>query len=251
MSDNSIVLPASLHQGATDSVSYSESQLAELFDRIAPIYWAGEYLSFGLNTLLRRAAVNRLVFKPGDVVCDMMCGTGLLWPLLLKALGQGATIIGFDLSEQMLSKSKWKRLGVMAKQISVARENACRTSMPLNSADVVISAFGYKTLDSRGISEFAAEIDRILKPGGRFAVVDYKLPSNWLIRTALSIYLSAFVPILEWLYLGRRAGLSAFHSYLCNEQPPELLAAELRRLGREVRISAFCYGLGFIIHSRL
>ena len=77
---------------------------------------------------LRGNAVARLELKPGDVVLDVACGTGLNFPLLQDAIGQQGSLIGVDLSPDMLamarervSRNEWQNVTLISSSVEDAR----------------------------------------------------------------------------------------------------------------------------------
>ncbi len=77
---------------------------------------------------LRRHFVARLELKPGDVVLDVACGTGLNFSLIQPAIGQQGSLIGIDLSPDMLamarervSRNKWQNVTLISSLVEDAR----------------------------------------------------------------------------------------------------------------------------------
>ena len=78
-------------------------------------------VTLGMQARLRTRLVNELDPRPGDVVLDLACGTGLNFPALERAVGPAGRIIGVDLSADMLTKagsrvarSGWNNVAVCA-----------------------------------------------------------------------------------------------------------------------------------------
>ena len=55
---------------------------------------------------VRSRAIERLDLKPGDIVLDVACGTGLSFSLLEERIGRQGTLIGIDMSPEMLEKAR-------------------------------------------------------------------------------------------------------------------------------------------------
>src|SRR5690606_12131925 len=76
------------------------------------------------------------------------------------------------------------------------------TSIPSESVDCVTAAFGLKTLGVAELSQFAAEINRILKPGGRFSLLEISVPKHCLLRIPYLFYIRYIIPLIGRLFLG-------------------------------------------------
>ncbi|HEX4343865.1 MAG TPA: class I SAM-dependent methyltransferase, partial [Verrucomicrobiae bacterium] len=75
-------------------------------------------------------------------------------------------------------------------------------SLPNASVDAVVCAFGLKTLDTNGVLAVAAEVNRILKPGGRYAFLEISTAKDWWLGSFYMWYLSSAIPVIGKLCLG-------------------------------------------------
>ena len=82
------------------------------------------------------------------------------------------------------------------------KENVFGNSIPGQCADRVISRFGLKTFNSEQLKQLADEINRILKPEGRFSLIDVSVPKSKILRFFYMFYLKNVIPILGWLFPG-------------------------------------------------
>jgi demethylmenaquinone methyltransferase/2-methoxy-6-polyprenyl-1,4-benzoquinol methylase len=64
---------------------------------------------FGRDKQFRSKLTKKTNLKPGNIVLDLCCGTGLGFPFSLEKIGKHGTLLGLDVSSKMLSKSKKKR----------------------------------------------------------------------------------------------------------------------------------------------
>lgn len=101
------------------------------------------------------------------------------------------------MSERQHARNQKGHLGV-----DVRCENALETSLDNDSIDRVISAFGLKTLQQAGVARFAQEIRRVLKPGGRFSLLEISTAEGWLFAPIYRLYMNAVVPVIGQLCLG-------------------------------------------------
>jgi len=139
-----------------------------MFDRVAPRYdVANTVFSLGLDHHWRAVTVAALAPTPGMVVVDVAGGTGALAELIAA---RGARVVVADLSYEMI------RVGTtrVGSSVDWAVADALRLPLPDASVDAVTIAFGLRNLnDTRaGLAEF----HRVVRPGGRLAVLEFSRP---------------------------------------------------------------------------
>lgn len=101
--------------------------------------------------------------KNGDHVLDIACGSGVLTRKALEQVGDGGRIVGLDPAAGMLAAAQ--EIEPEIEWVQGAAED-----LPFNDAsfDCVVSQFGMMFFRDR--AKAAAEMHRVLKPGGRLAV---------------------------------------------------------------------------------
>ena len=137
-----------------------------MFNGIAPAYdLANRLMTAGLDGGWRRAAA-RAVVRPGDRVLDVGCGTG---DLSIAARDAGGDVTGIDFAPVMLVRARRKAPG-----IEWVEGDALALPFEAASFDVVVTGFTVRNLESapRGL----AEMRRVLRTGGRLAVLDATQP---------------------------------------------------------------------------
>jgi demethylmenaquinone methyltransferase/2-methoxy-6-polyprenyl-1,4-benzoquinol methylase len=186
-----------------------------MFDRIAPVYDVmNRVMTAGLDQRWRRATI-RAVVKPGDRVLDAACGTG---DLAIIAAKQGARVTGLDFSEQMLVRARRK-----APELEWLQGDLLAMPFPDDSFDAATVGFGIRNVaDLQGGID---ELRRVLKPGGRLAILEITRPRGPL-RVFYSLWFDRIVPLLGKVLPG-----GAAYSYLpasVKRFPgPDALAAKL------------------------
>jgi ubiquinone/menaquinone biosynthesis C-methylase UbiE len=146
------------------------------WNRVAPGWekW-DEFFDRGMAFLNHRL-VGDARLRPGHYVLDLGSGTG--YPALLAAqvVGPRGRVIGIDLAEQMLAAAERKaaRLGLT----NVSFRTGDATTLPFDAAafDAVTSRFCLMFLPD--IPRAAAEIARVLKPGGWVAAAVWSDPDK-------------------------------------------------------------------------
>ncbi len=156
---------------------------ARTYDFMSQVYYL-----FGFRlAFYRERAVTALKLHPGATVVDIACGTGANFPLLQEAIGPEGRIIGVDLSDAMLAQARQRVQERGWLNVELIQSDAASYRFPVD-LDGIISSFAI-TL----VPEFDAIIrdgHKALLAGGRFVVLDFKLPSGWL---------SSFAPLGAFL----------------------------------------------------
>ena len=154
----------------------------EMFDAIAPRYdMVNRIMTFRLDVRWRRKSVRLLGLTPGSTVIDLAAGTGDLCIELARA---GHQPIGADLSLGMLVAD---RSGAPRVQADILR-----LPLPDGSVDGVTCGFALRNLVD--LPTFFAELARVVRPGGRIALLDVGIPRNRLIRFGNGIWFGKVVP---------------------------------------------------------
>ncbi len=105
---------------------------------------------------------------PGEQVLDLACGTGLVTLDAARAVGPLGSVLGTDISGQMVEVARRRSAGLELSNVSFQRMDAETLDLPDASFDVVLCALGLMYLPDaqRGVREWL----RVLKPGGRVAI---------------------------------------------------------------------------------
>src|ERR1051326_3049472 len=137
-----------------------------MFDRIAPVYdLMNRVMTAGLDQRWRRATV-RAVVQPGDRVLDAACGTGDLAIIAAKA---GGSVTGLDFSERMLERARRK-----APELEWVHGDLLALPFAESSFDAATVGFGVRNVAD--LAGAIAELRRVLRPGGRPAVLGVTRP---------------------------------------------------------------------------
>jgi ubiquinone/menaquinone biosynthesis C-methylase UbiE len=161
----------------------------------------------------RQKAVQALHLGRGDTVVDIGCGTGLNFPLLQAAIGPEGTIIGVDLTDTMLAQARNRAQEKGWSNIELVQSDAAEFRFPAG-VDGIISTYAI-TL----VPEFDWVIwngCQALKPGKRWAIADFKMPSNALSPLAPLLALVLVRPFGGSIDLSSRHPWESIHKYMQN-----------------------------------
>jgi arsenite methyltransferase len=180
---------------------------------------------YATRDVLRRRELVRATLgaRPGDRILDVGCGPGFYVTELLEAVGREGSVVGLDISADMLA--------VAAKRVeghgNVTFHEADATSLPVPDASfdraVCVQVLEYV----RDVPTALREMHRALRPGGRVLVWDV----DWA--------------TVSWHAIDRqltRRVLAAWDKHLTHPSLPRALAAQLRNAGFEdVRMDAHAF----------
>ncbi len=190
----------------------------DLFDTIADRYdLVNRVMTFGMDVGWRRRAVRGLRLPGAAIVADLACGTGDLCRELQR---QGYRAVGFDFSLGMLVRA---RTEVPLVQADVLR-------LPLPDASVDGATCGFALRNVADLAAFFTETARVVRPGGRIALLETSEPEGPVMRAGHRVYFRRVVPLIGGALSDRTA-----YTYLPRSAaylpPPTELLVMLRAAG--------------------
>jgi ubiquinone/menaquinone biosynthesis C-methylase UbiE len=123
----------------------------------------------------RRRAVEALGLRPGDTVVDVACGTGQNFPLLEHAIGPEGRVVGVDLTDAMLAQAQERIEENGWSNVGLVQADAAAFDFPAG-VDAILSTYALTQVP--GCGDVIAHGAAALAPGGRWAVLDLKLPDH-------------------------------------------------------------------------
>jgi demethylmenaquinone methyltransferase/2-methoxy-6-polyprenyl-1,4-benzoquinol methylase len=178
----------------------------------------------------RRAAGEILAGDPAQVM-DLCAGTGDLARILARRAGPGTSITAVDFCAPMLAVAARKTSGA----VPLALADAAALPFADESFDAVGIGFGFRNLVWRNPHEGAhlAEIRRVLRPGGRFVVVESSQPASAAVRAGFHLYLRALVAPVGGVLSGQRGAYAYLARSARDFHDPDALDRLLRDAGFE------------------
>ncbi len=185
--------------------------------------------SFGIDRSWRRATVRAAALKPGMRVLDICAGTGDV-SFALAREGVAEEVVGTDFVPEMLdvAKRKAKRF---TSETKVRFSVADAQDLPFDDAsfDVVTVAFGVRNLPDRAAN--FAEVYRVLRPGGRYVILEFSRPPFAPYRMGYHFYLRHVIPAIGGLLTHDRPSFVYLNESILRFPGQPALAAELRAAG--------------------
>ena len=203
-----------------------------MFAEIAPTYdRLNHLLSINIDKRWRCLVGKKLadvLARPDARVLDLCCGTADL-TLELSSQAPHARIIGCDFCHPMLVLGKDKI--PTQSHAKLIEGDALHLPFADASFDAVTNAFGLRNLEH--VESGLREIYRVLKPGGRTAILEFSRPIFPLLRTAFGFYFTKILPRIGALVSGSR-------------QAYTYLPASVSQFPDQKRLAGMMHDAGFV-----
>jgi len=158
------------HLETADKKRYYNEQV---FTEIAPRYdFITRALSFWRDASWKRELVAQLPPQDAPLCLDLACGTGDIAFLLAEKYPSGR-IIGIDITERMLALAR--RRNSWSNVEFCNQDMGCLT---VESSSVDIVTGGYALRNAPDLETTLEEINRVLRPGGTAAFLDFSRPAS-------------------------------------------------------------------------
>ncbi len=169
----------------TDALPTGDEKVAAvraMFDAIAPRYdLVNRVMTFRMDVGWRKRTIRDLGLPHGSTVLDLACGTG---DFCKGLAGAGLRPVGIDLSYGMLAAART--------EVALVQGDALRLPVPDAAVDGVTCGFALRNFKELG--PFFAELARVVRPGGRIALLEVAEPANPALRWGHGIYFGKVVP---------------------------------------------------------
>ncbi len=198
-------------------------------------------LSGGTDVAWRNLVV-REALRPADRrIVDLACGTGDLALALRRKASSACTVVGVDFSRPMLRIARRKGARRAHRPVHWVEGDGLRLPLASNSADLMTIAFGIRNMES--LDGALREMHRVLRPGGRLAILEFSRPGNTLVKALYYPYFLHVLPRLGALISNRSAYLYLPHSVLHFPGRQELARIMKRSGFGRVRHCALSFGI--------
>jgi demethylmenaquinone methyltransferase/2-methoxy-6-polyprenyl-1,4-benzoquinol methylase len=209
-------------------IDTTREHLVETYRRKARRYDVTSQLYFR-QWAHRRQAVKALRLRPGDTVVEIACGTGLNFPLIEQEIGPEGRIVGVDLTDAMLAQAQHRIEASGWSNVSLVQADMAEFEFPAG-VDAVLATYPHALLPHSG--QVIAHGARALSPGGRWVVLDLKVPDKlprWLAQLAVAT-------------VGRRASLQEW----VEGRPWEAVRAAMQDTLSDLSWTELFFGIAYI-----
>jgi len=154
---------------------FEKAQVVAIYRKIAPSYdlWAWLTESKARDRCLELAAIQN-----GEKVLEVAVGTGLAFERILQANPSGRNE-GIDLTEAMLNRADKRAANSGSRNYRLRVGDAYDLDFPDNSFDVLINNYMFDLLPQEDFPTVLGEFKRVLRPGGRLAMVNMANGEHW------------------------------------------------------------------------
>jgi len=217
-----------------------------MFDAIARRYdFLNRVLSAGLDRSWRRRAIQSLAIEGHETLLDLCTGTA---DVALAATGARRTI-GVDFAFEMLRIGRGKIEDAQRTHIWLVRGDATSLPCATSSIDLATIAFGIRNVQDP--ARALCEVARVMKPGGRLAILEFGEPRVPILRGLYRWYFRAVLPRIGAL-VSRHANAYSYLPASVGAFPsPQAFCEQLRTAGfSDVQADPLTLGVVYLYRAR-
>ena len=228
-------------------VSKSPQRIAGMFDAIAGRYdFLNHLLSAGIDRRWRRKAIGSLALTGRERVLDLCTGTGDLAIAAGTAVPSAARVVGIDFAGEMLRVGLVKlRQRRLAGSIALVQGDATRIPLARGSVDAITIGFGIRNVDDTAAA--CREMHRVLRPGGRIAILEFAIPTTPVVRAAYLWYFRQILPLIGRAVSRHNAAYGYLPASVSAFASPDEFVTVLRQAGfTEISASPLTLGIVYL-----
>jgi demethylmenaquinone methyltransferase/2-methoxy-6-polyprenyl-1,4-benzoquinol methylase len=227
----------------TQSPDKAPDRIAGMFDAIAPRYdLLNHLLSAGIDKRWRRRAIASLGLTGRQTLIDVCTGTA---DVALEAAG-AARIVGVDFAGAMLALGRRKvHAAGKTRSIALVRGDAMRLPVGDRVADATTVAFGIRNVQRPEVA--CAEMARVLRPGGRLAILEFGVPNIPGVSALYLWYFRRILPLIGRMISGHSGAYTYLPASVGTFPPPAEFMTLLRQAGfTDVRAVPLTFGIVYL-----
>jgi demethylmenaquinone methyltransferase / 2-methoxy-6-polyprenyl-1,4-benzoquinol methylase len=219
-------------------------RVAGMFDAIAARYdLLNHLLSAGFDRGWRTRAIRSLRLSGVESLVDVCTGTADVALAAAGRPGGAHRVLGVDFSGEMLRYGVAKVRAARTKgRVFLARGDATQLPAASDAMDAATVAFGIRNVDKP--QDALAEMFRVLRPGGRVAILEFSIPGSWVVRAFYLPYFRHVLPRIGQAVSGHGSAYTYLPASVGAFVPPETMIGMLEVCGfKEVRAAPLTFGI--------
>ena len=176
-----------------------KEQVTQMFDTISKNYdGLNRVISLGIDVSWRKKVVALVAELKPKKVLDIATGTGDL-AIAIAQKQKDISVTGLDISPGMLEVGKQKVASAQLKDtVTMIIGDSEKLPFDDNSFDAITVAFGVRNFEN--LDKGLSEIQRVLKPKGRFVVLETSVPTKFPFKQGYHFYTSYILPLIGKLF---------------------------------------------------
>lgn len=181
-----------------DSELGKKEQVAQMFDNISENYdGLNRVISLGIDVSWRKKVVKLVSEVNPKKILDIATGTGDL--ALMMAELNPDKIVGLDISPGMLEVGKQKvNKANLSDKIEMVVGDSENIPFEDNTFDAITVSFGVRNFEN--LDKGLTEIYRVLRPGGKFVVLETSNPTKFPFKQGYKFYTNFILPVIGKLF---------------------------------------------------
>ena len=152
-----------------------KGRVSDVYRRIAPSYDLWAWLT---EKKARDLCLELADIRNGEAVLEVAVGTGLAFERILKSNPSGRNE-GIDLTDAMLIRAERRAAKLSLHNYRLGIGDAYELEFPDDSFDVLINNYMFDLVPQQDFLTVLEEFKRVLRPGGRLAMVNMSQGERW------------------------------------------------------------------------
>jgi demethylmenaquinone methyltransferase/2-methoxy-6-polyprenyl-1,4-benzoquinol methylase len=218
--------------------------IRKIFSEVPETYeLVNHILTFGMDILWRKKAAQIAVEGNGSMWMDVCSGTGEMAVYLRRLAPENTRVFASDFSFPMIQKALQKK---ESSAITFIVSDINALPFPDNTFDLVTISFAVRNinLDREKFLQALREINRVLKPGGRFVAVETSQPKSEIIKKIFHVYIRLAVKPIGKLISGSKSAYTYLSSTIPRFYPAGEFAEIIKQAGfSEVSFKRLLFGV--------